>query len=730
MTRWRSLGRAMMSGGTLLGLAVAAIWWLSRHGVDAGGIITHGLYYLLALTLPGIVVLKAALGTRGTWIADLVWGTIAGLCLELLAWAMFVGLGGARLLFLWPLATLALLLVPPARRRILEWPREFGSPVLVVTASLVTLSLWVRVWWPFGRGTPLPPTDRYYYVDIPWHLGLINEATRAFPMLVPQAIETGALKYSWFVHAHLGASSLITGEPAPTLLLRLWLGPMILLGVFGVALLAERLSGRALAGALAALLVGSQGQFEFWSTYMGTSNYFMGVSPTLVYSHPVTLLTVALMCEAVRGRLPRSGWPLLLLAGVVCAGSKSSAMLMLTGAVIGTAVIAVILRRRIATMAVLTVGAVALTGFAMALVSGGGDSSKIQLFGALTLLLPFRALGGDPAFDQTFATDLVSIPDVGGWLLAGLLVAVLLRMVVALGLVMVPFMRRLRIDLAAWLLGGIMAVGWLGFLLMSHDGYSQYYFMYGVIPYGAVAWGWALALLVGRVRARFAGFAAAAGVGLVVSLLASLPPNARPTGPHEWAAGLQGFVVQALVVVAVLTALIVVGRRLRARVRWFGMVGAGLAFGAMLVPSVLASSPVAPGKPSVFAAAENRAAQWIANNTDTYDVFATNTACTVSVSRCDARRWWISGQGGRRVLVEGWRYTPDGADGMLDDYPALAVNSKAFAMPSEETIAALRDRGVDYAVVEQRSGFPKPNLSPWARVVYRNELITIYRLTR
>lgn len=722
---------ALVAVALLIGFGVVWSW---NTEVAGGDVVRFALYYLLALTVPGTIVLKACLGTRHSWLADLVWGTINGLCLELFAWGLFSLLGFQSWLRFWPLLVLVLLVSPVSRARILERPVQFGPTWLVVGGSIVALSLWQRVWWPFTLNYELPPHSRPHYVDIPWQMGLAWEATRGIPLLTPQMADAGPLKYSWFVHAHLGSASLIAGIDVPTLVLRLWAAPMMALVVFGVGLLAHRVSGQVLAGVAAMALYGSQGQFDFWHKIFGSSNYVPPLSPTTIFTVVVSVFTIWLAAEILSGKTPRLAWLLLAMAAIVSAGSKSSTMVVLTAAVLGTLIVALLLRSRRKELLIMSGCAVTLTVFALALVTGGGDSTRLQLFGALTLLPPFRSLGGDPAFGRRFADDLIHTEGVGAWLLLSLLVGIALRMIVALSPVFVPFLRDLRDDLVAWLLGGIVVAAWLPFLLMSHNGYSQYYFIYGAMPFGAVLWGWIVAIVVGHHRRRSQGFLAAVALGMLLAWFGSMiPKSAWPSTNDQWLRELQTFLLPSLAGVGLLILVGFLGHRFRSRAPWAVGVALGLLLGAMMVPYLTASAPSRPSPVDELVAArslaEGEAALWIQDNVGLYDLMATNSACTNEAESCNTKRWWISGLGGRRVFVEGWGYTPDGADGRVDSSNSPDVNFAAFARPSDETIGAIMDRGVEWMVVESLGEqFPEPDLSRWGDLAYKNDLVEIYRL--
>ena len=79
---------------------------------------------------------------------------------------------------------------------------------------------------------------------------------------------------------------------------------------------------------------------------------------------------------------------------------------------------------------------------------------------------------------------------------AVLLVALLLIVVLTYGRLLagfIPFFQRaLRTDLAAWLLAGLCLTPFIPFFVIAHSGYSQYYFLFGAIPFGSALWAWSI----------------------------------------------------------------------------------------------------------------------------------------------------------------------------------------------------------------------------------------------
>ena len=81
----------------LLALGTATVV-LMAAGTPAGDIARYGAYWCFGVTLPGLLVTRAALGTRGNWPQDLAIGALTGLGLELVCFALWSAIAAARML--------------------------------------------------------------------------------------------------------------------------------------------------------------------------------------------------------------------------------------------------------------------------------------------------------------------------------------------------------------------------------------------------------------------------------------------------------------------------------------------------------------------------------------------------------------------------------------------------------------------------------------------------------
>jgi hypothetical protein len=743
--RWRGAVRPLAPVVPWVVVVAYAATVLVGSGVSGTDVATYGAYWLLCLVAPGTIVLKALIRTSGSWLGDLALGAAVGLCLELAAWAVAMVLGVPAALRFWPLLTLALLAVPAARRRVLTRPAGSvprSTAHAVLTNSAVAAGCLQVLWYAnrnFFRGIPLPPSGTPIYQDLMWHLSLVHEAQRSFPLQTPQVAGAGPVIYHWFSDAHMAAAGLITGIDVPTVMLRLWIVPILVLTVTLTAVLTRRLATSWWAPGIAALLVSSTYTLPFWPSLLSGMNHLSPVSPSQQYSHPLVLLLLFALVTFLRadGRL---GGPLALvvLATVAVSGSKSSALPIVLGGLCLAAVVGLLTRQRRLRLLCLVAGTGLATGLALTLVAGGSFDSGIQLFSALTLFYPYHLLvNPHPVLTTSVAPGLLSTPGMGPMLLVSLLVIAAL-IAARLAWFVAPFLQRsLRRELPAWIISGMCIAGLAAFFVIRHFGYSEYYFAYGAIPAGCVLAAWSLDRLVADHPGSSTVAAWSFGVGAVVTAgLAWQAHEEAPVTRDDMTHALTVLVAQVAVGLVLLVALtgaaLVLARRGNHR---FVAAPMALLTAALVVAgplraahAVASSAPQAPKPVNASALAQSRAGLWIDANVPQDALIATNVHCLNPTARlCDSRQWWITGLGGRRALVESWGYVPEDFRGFSDP-ELLALNDRAFTNPDAATIAELRRRGVTWLVSD--SGVrPAPKaLDAFATPRFRDGPITVYQL--
>ena len=140
-----------------------------------------------------------------------------------------------------------------------------GGPSWSLAAILGYFAVWLSV-VVYSRYQLSP--YRILDEDETFHLALIGELRHHFPPAYPQ-MDAGSLAYQWFVHAHMAASTWVTGID-PLLVYRrldvLVLGAMCILGTAAVA---TRLAGRPWVGVLAATILVLVGSFDISGVVQG-----------------------------------------------------------------------------------------------------------------------------------------------------------------------------------------------------------------------------------------------------------------------------------------------------------------------------------------------------------------------------------------------------------------------------------------------------------------------------
>jgi hypothetical protein len=135
------------------------------------------------------------------------------------------------------------------------------------------------------------------------------------------------------------------------------------------------------------------------------------------------------------------------------------------------------------------------------------------------------------------------------------------------------------------------------------------------------------------------------------------------------------------------------------------------------------------------------AARYIRDHSAVGDKLATNSHCTpVYADRtCDARNFWLGVRGERRVLVEGWAYTPTAqsrkdADAAINgpfwNQPLLQLNDRAFKRPTKRVLDQLWNQyGVRWLVFDTNLDWPPGELEGFADLRYSVGAVAVYALT-
>lgn len=742
---------------------VAVLAWSARYvslaGVGTGELARFAGYWLLAVLLPGWLVSRALNGPRRTWLGMVGISACTGLALEIAAWMVYSLLGLQQWLWTWPFFALLVLVHPAVRRRLLmrasvsfPW---WGSLTLAVSVAILIRSL-ART---FIARNPMPGTSAAIYPDLLWHLGLIEEAKRSFPLGTPQVIGAGDLHYHFFVDAHVAVASLISGVPSAVLLLKMWMIPFVLLTMALAAAFAEWLSHSVSAAVIAGVLATAGASPLVFVHVVGAVGPYVWNSPSQIYALPLIIGVSWQVCRLVQryqrpegtsaegtsaggtsaGGTAWADWALLAVLSFGVLGAKSSVTPTLLGGAALMWLVAVVRRRSRRLWKPLTavaIGAVVLTYVAQKLAAGGDAGAGLQLLSELRATPLYRTI-----VSTAPSPDSLILPGVfghGATVTSALLIGDLLRLLVVVGAVVAAaLLRQTRRDLRIWFLIGCCLASLAAFWLIQHRGLSQYYFVLGVLPLGGVLWAVVFGRLIRTNRATAVIGGVALGVSLIVSLVADTWVIKHPIHGRAqmldaardllvWTAGC-----------AVLVGLVTGGVWLVSRRRHWAVAVAVVPVAACIglllasVPREIAAPPVVKASVGTVAHDRAEAAEWIEANTAPDTVFATNRQCLGEVQRpvCRSRSWWISGLGGRRVLIEGWSYTPASANNdPFDDEALLRANQGAFETGDPRDLALLASKGVQYLVVDKTATVVSDRLWQETDLVYQNPSIAIVKL--
>jgi hypothetical protein len=743
----------------LVALAVATVV-LMQSGTPVLDIARYSAYWCLGVTLPGLLVSRATIGSRGNWPEDIAMGAVTGLGLELLCFVLWAVLGRQQQLWLWPLLVMGVFAVVPRLRRHWRISRPQPLPRLWSWGVATAIAVSTLIVSPTAFASPLPPGGGYYDMDVVWHLSIVQELTKAFPPQVPQ-MSGELLHYHWFSHVHLAAASLVSGAPVATVVLRLWLIPLLAVTALIGARLAMELSGTWWSGPVAAW-----GLIVFTGTSLlrvaGESAVIFPTSPSEVYLLPVVLGVAVLIVRALHGVRLRAGWAVLLLLLIAAAGAKPSAMPLLLASTGAAGLSLVILRRRqwLAALSIVAMIAVILP-LSLLAVAGSDGGSKIILFDFLEFLPIYHSLTGS-GFHPAVGPDLpVGVQDLSVHSLGIVAILLLVPLVANVGrLVPMAWLgsHRFRRDPAAWFFAGFVAAGWVVYLVLAHPAYSQAYFLRLADPVASVFGAWVLAAAI-PARARSRGRVAlvltgGAIIGCSVAALAYVSAPSLAGRTTHLAAVAVSFAV-AIGVVCAATGLgllvwVLVRRRAPGLRGWgSALVLAAFVLGgpaegmlhdvhnnhlSLAVSSSTKRPPAGFADDGVLLSSDDAVVMaWVSEHVPTDAVVATNRHCVKGPERpyCSSVAFWVSGFGGRVTVLEGWGYT-SAARSIADLTPfpeRLAINDAVFTHPSAGTIDRLRrDYGASWLVADTSAGPVSSKLLQFAVPKFSRGPITVYEL--
>lgn len=716
----------------LLAGYIVALLALNATGAVAIG--EYALYLVGGVLGPGFLVHRSLRGPQASWVHEVALAMAVGTVCGLYAWAAFSAADLRGALWLWPVASLTVLAVPSTRARVLSRPKgRWRTGPSWGLAGVIALVL-SHVNGTFFAINRLPVTDRPIYQDLLWHLGLVAEARRAIPLGTPQVIGAGRLKYHWFADADMASASLMSHVDVPTIVLRLWPVAMIVVIVLLVAVAAQQVTGSQPAGVVAAALVGVSSVVVPGLPLAELQDALRPLSPTQLYVMVHLAAVIVLAVPLLRGHEQRRAgtWALLVATLVVIGGSKPTGLPLLIGGSLTALVIALVLRLRWRSFAALVVLTTAVQVPSMLWVAGGDAGTGTKLLAALTVY-PFVVTwsGADWVHRPGFVVGHLVDTPTGVLAVAALLALTLVRQWFCL----TPFVNgRLRRDPVSWWLAGMGAASVAVFVVLEHQGHSEFYFTFtALIPTSILAAWWLRTAVEGR-RVLATAAAVAGAATAAVSLAWSQTEHAAHLFADARLAH-RVFAWYGLVMgVAVLGLLALGFRRWRAGHRDTGPVTtAVLTFAVALICASLPWSAVQqaalPARSTVFAD-QSAAALWINRHVPERAVLATNDHCIGAESDpCSSLVFWLSGLSGRRVLVEGWSYTPQSAHRAFVHPDLLALNQSLFTAPTRANVTRAKKLGVRWLVATAgQTPVSKDLATSYATVAHRDGAVTVYRL--
>lgn len=741
-------------------LVLAAILWVHYDTPDLD-VVRYVLAFVVAVVLPGTLVHRWLRGRPTLLVSDLSLGAATGLALQLLGWFGFTALGLSSWMWLWTVMLVAPFAAVPALRRhaaLRPYPQRLPVGVAWATSALAAALIW-RSSQSWFAVTPLPLKSLMWYPDDYWHLATAAELQRSVLPRVPQVADL-SFTYHWFANAHMGVMSTLTGIDLPVVVARLWIVPVVLVLVGISVAVMVKITGDAWPSLIVTAFLLTSGNLN-GITWLGLDGVtaFVPHSPSQVYSLIPMMLVIHVATDILRGRSIGRGWILLTLALLFTAGSKSSVLPVLICGGILAGVVALLRRNGWRRCARLT-GAMLLAMLVMApLVTGSSAGAAIQLFAIVRRFPVWEEVTGITNFEIGVNTGLViprlDVPGATPLLLLILLAYAVQYAWLLVGLAVLSLRR--DGDLTAWFLLGTGIAGWWAMMLIDHDGVSQAYFMRGAVVAWHVLAAWGLHRIWSRAaeRADRAWFVVWALIGLAVGWMvldvmnswsaASVPAGAKSPP----AAVVHGELLThlALVIVPVVAgaALLWFLHRRGSRAAYPVLVAAtaALVLTPVLRPMLNVGATITyAAEPSrTVSSDEVKAARWIAENTPTDDVIATNLHCLRIVTKpnCDARSFWVSGLTERAVLVEGWAYTEaaheaNGNNNLgsrqqpFADPVTFALNEAAFAAPTKAGLDALHARGVRWLYADRRASPVSPELATLADLRFRSGPADVYEL--
>lgn len=715
------------NGGPFLALAYLLFCaYAVSSGMSLLSVVTASLAVGIFQLFPGVLIWRLVRPQRGWLFEDLAFGFACGFALSV-AIQCIAGLLGSRLLsVLLPLlVAAAILAVPRTRARVRSARREpvpawLGAVIAVSTASAVPGVIgYFRQNQLSWSGYRVPHVDQYFQLAMSKQLQLRGPVN--WPLL-----DNEGLYYHWFTHAWIAHVAQTSVASADEVLLRF--APIVapFLVVLSVASLCLRLTGKALVAALGVTLTMMGGAASVWFGF--ASAPLNPESPTLAISVPALLAMVAVMAMRWRGEDIRLPLVLLGVFAFVAAGTKGSTTpLIIAGCAL--ALVAMLLwRREMAKVVAIDLAVVVAALLISMIVVFHGSSNGL-------VLDPAAALKSSWPSSSTRSTGI-------GVLLIGAVTMLFTGLsCAAFGFVALhrDSKESGRRDPVLWTLLGATIAGAAAPMVFVQPGSSQFYFRLSAIPLAATASAIGLVALWEERDARLLRLLSlAAGFGLLAWWL---PKQVVPVGKLS---GVQMLTVLAiggllLAVVPLMAAVVRAGHTTVAATIAMAVLITGVASAVHSRTSALPQpGPVRQEADGAIGAGQFQAARYLGKHADPEAMVMTNRHCRQLRGKvCDSRYFMVSAISGRRMLVEGWGYSPtiaakypkgrESITAPFGDQALLRLNDGFIARPTADAAKALWDKGVRWIYIDKSRPFAQ-TLAPYAAPQFNNDQAQVWKL--
>ncbi|MFG1686364.1 hypothetical protein ACGFNP_39800 [Nonomuraea sp. NPDC049269] len=731
-------------------MSAFAVLVLGYFGVSGWDVAVFSVFIVFGLVLPGMLTLRALHSGERTLAEEIALALVLGYAIQVITYIGARAVGAPLLVAIWPVATyLAFLLVPGLRK---HWRAGYRQETPVWWSWSIALTVAYLVAWSgasFFRTSPLTwPGLGTAHVDMSYHLALIGELKHHMPPTSPM-VGGEPLFYHWFVYAHFAATSWVTGVEPLVLLFRLGMLPMfaafvVLLGMVGRRLMNSWAGG--LLAVLGTVLIAAP------NLYLGTKASIFNLTPVQSWISPTETFGALLFASIVLlllDLLPRwepglGRWLLLAIFIVVVMGAKAVYLPLLAA---GLATVAVVQMVRARKTPWRTLFALGLTGvcFLYAQFVLFGNTRQAMMVDPLSLMrATWQGLTGLRGG---------SVPPTG--LFGVALLYVLSWGVMWLGIVGLLARRRLLLRADVVLMLSMGVAGMSAVFLFGHPHHAQTYFLQAAYPYLVVLAVFGLLILKRRARLSLRSTVCAVIGGMAAAcLIRTLCDVKVPLDSGETDALLYRPYL-ALAAVAILTTVLLMARR-RGKLRVGALVlimitcvGVPGAWCIRVLSLPDRSTPIVPTNffgltRSVLAESIPDgimpAGRWLRSHSRPDELIATNAHCLWGYENpCDSRHFWVAALAERRVLVEGWTYTPTNVSRWQPGQPVeqipfwddqrMALNEAAFSAPSRDVLQRMVERyGVRWLLSDERRVSPNARVADYAKLRFRSGDYAVYEV--